>query len=130
MQLIDRHHLVQKFRLVSFSSVLLASSLASPVLFATEYSGARHDERQVTVSLENLNPDKPADARAILDKINSAASLACRRNETGDRLRERADFEKCVDQASSSAILAVNEKHDVDLKLIAGRIPSRTLAGK
>jgi len=92
--------------IIGAATALVAFTALAPAAFAGE-SNASEDTRQVLVSFRKSELSQDAGAKAVLGRIESAASKACRRN--GERtLQDRGEFHRCRRMAVAGAVRKVN----------------------
>ena len=71
------------------------------------------------VSFADLDLANPADASAMLDRIDSTARKVCRGAGSGNAIQEMKEERLCIAESYKSGIVAINAKKNVDIEAIA-----------
>lgn len=99
---------------------LLAGLHASPPVFADPAPGATTTVRSTVVRYGDLDLEREADARALYERLRTAAARVCRSADDRD-LRAVADQRRCRQDALTAAILRLPAPHVAALHAAAGR---------
>ena len=77
------------------------------------------DVKTAMVSFADLDLANPADASAMLDRIDSTVRKVCRGASSGNAIQEMKEERLCFAESYKSGVVAINVKKNVDIEAIA-----------
>jgi UrcA family protein len=85
------------------------------------WRGFDYDALSKLVQFRDLDLAEPAEARQLLQRVESASRKVCRRNHEMRDLQAAKDRDACVRASYTAAIADINRAHRVDLEAVAGK---------